>query len=394
MRIVHLTSYFVPKMGYSENYLPKEEKKLGNEVFIITSSVLISPSGYRVESRTEARMKSISFEDFFYDGVLVRRLPVLCSYGRFFLLKGIARSLIEFKPDIVFLEFANINSLFVLIFKTVLRYKIVATCGMPVNKLGQSALKRLAYEIFRNCIAPIFSKLVDVFVEATPENAERDSKELHINPHKIYFIPLGADTNLLKRDESKRKQTREILGIRENEIVYIYSGKLTKEKGIEMLINVFGRLMKSHKKAKLLIIGNGRRDFLNEIKQRVFNDGIDKSVIFHCFVPHDMLPSFYSAADVAIWPGSPSISIQEAISSGLPVIIRKSGHTIHLLEYSNGFSFNDLNVEELCALMEKLYVDSRLRKKMGMMSRKLAEDKLDWRVIAKKINDLYYTLLT
>jgi len=37
MKIVHLMSWYMPNMGYQENYLPAEQKKLGHDVEIITS---------------------------------------------------------------------------------------------------------------------------------------------------------------------------------------------------------------------------------------------------------------------------------------------------------------------------------------------------------------------
>ncbi|GAJ21945.1 unnamed protein product, partial [marine sediment metagenome] len=36
-RILHIMNYYIPGMGYQENYLPAEQKKLGLFPFIITS---------------------------------------------------------------------------------------------------------------------------------------------------------------------------------------------------------------------------------------------------------------------------------------------------------------------------------------------------------------------
>jgi glycosyltransferase involved in cell wall biosynthesis len=386
--------YFLPGIGYFENYLPKEEKRLGNEVFIITSNKIPSLLGDDDMRSIDMQSRMTSLKDSFYDKVLVRRLPHFFHLRSIkqVILKGLVHSLQEFDPDIIVLPFLDVNSMLVMLIKPLLKCKIVAACGMPVEHPSRATSKLIAYRIFKSYMVPIFSRFVDAFFETTPENLERDVNELHINPHRIHFVPLGADAKLFERDERIRKRTRKMLGIEEDDVLYVYSGKLKKDKGLEILVDAFAKLVRSCRKAKLLIIGNGASDFVNRIWRRVLSYGIGENFILHDFVLHSELPNFYSAADIAVWPGSPSISIQEAIASGLPVIVKKSGHTVHLLKYNNGFSFS--SADELYVCMEKLYRNIGLRKRMSVMSRRLAQDELDWAVIAQKMNTLYRSLLS
>ena len=37
MKIVHLTSYFQPQLGYQEYFLAREHIKLGHDVWVVTS---------------------------------------------------------------------------------------------------------------------------------------------------------------------------------------------------------------------------------------------------------------------------------------------------------------------------------------------------------------------
>jgi hypothetical protein len=46
MKIVHVMNWYIPNMGYQENILPAEQKKLGHEVYIITSDRIPHYSGY------------------------------------------------------------------------------------------------------------------------------------------------------------------------------------------------------------------------------------------------------------------------------------------------------------------------------------------------------------
>jgi len=383
MRIFHLVEFFSPVAGYVENYLPREEKLLGNEVMIVSSYAELS----RISSSVRVK---INHRYLLYDGVIVKILPsIFGTYNNrpYILMRGIVKTLREFRPEVVCLPFININSLLIILLKPLLKYRIIATFGMPVIDLDRSVLKHAAYLFFRYCFIPLFSKWVDHIVEATPENFRRTMMDFCINPLKVSFIPLGSDSELFKRNEHDRKRIRGSLGIDENDVLYIYSGKIRKEKGLELLIETFSRIIPTCNRAKLLIIGDCDTKYANSIRRKVSDLKIVNYVIFHRIVPHNELPPFYSAADIAVWPGSPSISIIDAMSCSLPIIVKESGHVKHLLQYGNGFSFNNEN--DLCFYLKLLYNDPKLRREMGMKSRKLVEDELDWKVIALKMNKLY-----
>ena len=114
-----------------------------------------------------------------------------------------------------------------------------------------------------------------------------------------------------------------------------------------------------------------------------------KNVIFHPWVHRTFLYAFYSAGDIAVWPGSSSISIVEAASVGLPVIIERSPVEIYAIEYGNGFAFKRGDINELRKYLEILIHDGKLREEMGLKSRLLVEHKLNWRAITLQYLDAY-----
>ena len=48
MKIVHVMSWYIPNMGYQENYLPTEQKKRGHDVEIITSDKIPPYGGFEL----------------------------------------------------------------------------------------------------------------------------------------------------------------------------------------------------------------------------------------------------------------------------------------------------------------------------------------------------------
>lgn len=48
---------------------------------------------------------------------------------------------------------------------------------------------------------------------------------------------------------------------------------------------------------------------------------IRQRVVFHQLVPHTDLPQLLSAGDIGVWPGDPSMGIQEAMAGRAPAIL-------------------------------------------------------------------------
>jgi len=115
------------------------------------------------------------------------------------------------------------------------------------------------------------------------------------------------------------------------------------------------------------------------------------NVIFYPWVHRTRLRDIYSASDIAVWPGGPSISIVEAASVSLPVIVKRSAITKYVIQYQNGFTFERENIDELREHLRILIYDEKLRKDMGCKSRLLVEQKLNWGSVTIQYLDAYST---
>lgn len=385
MRILYIYESIKREVGYVENNLPREVAKLGYEVIMV-----VPRSTSNIVTLQEKYSKG-SLSIFALSELLHFKL------GGKSLMPRVLQVLLKFRPNIVSSPYLNPSLVFIVIpLKFFLRYKVIATIGMPVDTTRHTKPIAILYILFKKFISPLLKRYVDLFIEATYENVKRDIEEFHLSRDKIFFMPLGVDTILFKKDGLKRSQTRKMLGIYEDEVVYTYSAYIinkSKEKGVEILIDSFARLLKSCRNGKLLIIGHCEADFLNWIQQKLSKYEISKNVILLKPVPNRELPNFYNASDVGVWPIGPSISIQQMMASGLPVIINKSflGHVHHLFKYNNELLYN--NKEELYLCMKKLYENQEFREKVGTINRKLAEDELDWGIIARKLSALYFSLI-
>lgn len=98
--------------------------------------------------------------------------------------------------------------------------------------------------------------------------------------------------------------------------------------------------------------------------QKLISDlKISNNVIFYSWVHRTRLARFYSASDIAVWPGLSSISIVDAASVGLPLVIANTPVEIFAVDNKNGFTFELGNVDELRAKLITLIDNKELAKR-------------------------------
>ncbi|MGG7211027.1 glycosyltransferase family 4 protein [Clostridium baratii] len=190
------------------------------------------------------------------------------------------------------------------------------------------------------------------------------------------------DTDKFNKDLwlNDKANIRKKYGIKENEIVMIFSGRLTAEKGIKELIKAF-KLIKS-KNIKLLVVGSY---FYNSDMSSSQSDEIDNlvkdikdKIIFTGYIQYDEIPKVYAIADFAVlpsmWEEPAGLTIIESMSTGLPIITTESGGIPEYVTNECAFIIKrdkDI-IKNLAEKIEILSNDKELREAMGKASREKA----------------------
>jgi glycosyltransferase involved in cell wall biosynthesis len=395
MKIAHVQAYFQPKLGYQEFYLASEQQKMGHEVRVITSDRYAS---YPDFSRTVGKIlgqRYVGKGTFMEEGLKVIRLPLLFEIASNNFLLGLKKALADFSPDIVHAHGATTpTTIATIIFEHSLHCKVVVDCHMDYSLEAKSKIKRIIFHAWsKNPACRWVIKKADGYITVAESARRWLSREWGISADKIEVIPLGAESNLFSPNISKRRNMRKRLGVGEQDVLIVYAGKLVPEKDIEILLHAAAPLIDKHRNVKVLLIGNGPKEYMSKLLQLVDKYKIRRNVLFYPFQHKTMLPKYYNAGDVGVWPGQDSITIVEAMATGLPIIIPRSYRNFHYIENSNGFNFTRGNSEELQKYLEQLIADEQLRHKMSINSRQLVERKLSWNTIAKQTLDLYYKIL-
>ena len=155
-----------------------------------------------------------------------------------------------------------------------------------------------------------------------------------INSEKVHVLKNCTDLNKfgVKFTEEQRSELRKKYGINDSDIVFIFSGRISQEKGVLELVKAYKQL-KSREGIKLVIVGSAQTSntIVDAYTQMVYDEieDIKEDVVFTGYVKHDDMPYVYKMADVAILPSTGQdpapLTIFEAMASGLPIITTYSG---------------------------------------------------------------------
>jgi glycosyltransferase involved in cell wall biosynthesis len=126
------------------------------------------------------------------------------------------------------------------------------------------------------------------------------------------------------------QQLKKNWNIPEDSRVISYVGRLDPEKGIEILLNAFALLQKSHIKTQLLIAGKpvlAGEEYKETLKQLTINLGIENYVNFLGHVTNTT--NLYQVSDITVLPSRWSEpfprSIIESMACGTPVVASRTG---------------------------------------------------------------------
>lgn len=176
----------------------------------------------------------------------------------------------------------------------------------------------------------------------------------------------GINTNRFSPDSKIREELRSNMQISNDTVVYIFLGRLKREKGIYELLAAFNQLTVEAPNAVLLLVGKDEENCIESLPN-YSNIHIGKNLIFYGFTPRP--EDLYRAADVYVLPTYREgfgLSILEASCSGLPVITTDTyGVRDSIIDNETGLRCKTYDIETLKNAMLQLYTNESERKRLG-----------------------------
>jgi glycosyltransferase involved in cell wall biosynthesis len=209
----------------------------------------------------------------------------------------------------------------------------------------------------------------------------------------------------------ERMRIRQQLGLKETDVLFLFSGAIRPEKGVDYLARVFARLSEENAGARLAVAGGSRLwiesgwlgdNPLETTEQQVRNiltPAIERGQAFMLGIvsPID-IGAYYAAADVLVLPSmfqeTFGLVLLEAFSAALPVIAFRSGGIPELVDHQrNGLLIDQGDEAALLRSMREMMFAKDLRERLGAEGRRTATQ-FSWNSTADRLDAIYRTALT
>ena len=216
--------------------------------------------------------------------------------------------------------------------------------------------------------------------------------------NRIVYIPNGVEADrFVPPDPAAKASLRAHLGLPPDRVIWCYTGKLMRGKGLELLLEVWRRVVADDSRLLLVLVGGGSVHALScetELREYVARHGLGASVRFTGYVGN--VVDYLQAADFFVLPSereAMSVSVIEAMACGLPVIATRVGGTAEVVENRiNGCLVDPRDGAALERTMRELVSDPGLARRLGERARARVLDRFDIRVVAREHAAVFRTL--
>lgn len=205
---------------------------------------------------------------------------------------------------------------------------------------------------------------------------------------RLHVIYNGIDTKKFTFCAAKRDVFRRQLGLRKTfDLMVLSAGRLSNEKGIDILIDVWAMLPSSiRNRATLVVAGEGPER--NALEAQAMNLNVSESIQFvgQC----EDMPGLLSAADIYVAPSrreSFGLSIVEAMSIGCCVIATQVGGIPEVLG-DTGVFIEAESKEGLCLALQNVITQPQFREKTAQLQNKRVRELFNLEQSMQKTLDL------
>lgn len=208
--------------------------------------------------------------------------------------------------------------------------------------------------------------------------------------NKIVIIPIGVkaiDTCKISRELFYRT-----FKIPLDRKIILFLGRITRKKGLDILIPAFARLSQEYEEFLLIIAGPDEMGYKKDIENIVKKYRIEDRVLFTGYIDGDLKYSAYKASELFVLPSYTEnfgIATVEAMALELPVVISKETGISEEVKKNNAGLVINADSESLYQGMKALLDNPTLRKNIATNGRKLVEEYYDIDKVAERMISVY-----
>lgn len=214
-----------------------------------------------------------------------------------------------------------------------------------------------------------------------------------ISEDKVFVTYNANNSDELFRIKQELYDDLPILPKNDQRIIHI--GRLVKWKRVDILIDAFSKILPEFPKAELIIVGDGPE--LENLKIQAQGLNTDNHIIFtQGIYDNKQIGKYFSASTVYVLAGMGGLSINDAMTFGLPIVCSVCDGTERDLVYEgvNGLYFKENDPEDLSKKLLLLFKNPDLRRKMGERSLEIIKNKVNLDTVSDRYIEAYDTILS
>ncbi len=391
MKIAHVQHYYEPEIMYQETALPFAHANHGNQTLVITSNVKWPgrPSGTNTDYSEGRRTNRLH-------NVEVLRLRTRFHFRRHAmpLVMGVFRALIEFEPDIVFLQGLTNPSLVLPVVRYAKKSKTPLGIISHMNLQNSSYQKNILSKAFHIFWRKFYARNLSAVTRFLPvEQSEADFLRINyqIPEEKISILRLGGWIKEISIKKQRSAYWRREFSISANSVVFIHVSRINDKKGVLPALQAFNKLGNS--KCRFVLLGPIMTRTLSEKANKAAIVELARSdrriVIVDKFLPNSEIMDMAMLGDIGVYYGSETIAARELLCLGIPLLVKEAANWKYPSE-RNAVRII-LDEKDLFCAMSLLLNDEANLAGFKEDAAQYAAEELDWNSLALKSISLVVT---
>jgi glycosyltransferase involved in cell wall biosynthesis len=158
-------------------------------------------------------------------------------------------------------------------------------------------------------------------------------------------MPLAFSSERFYLDTDLRRRFRAELALPDGHLLLVVAGKIEPQKRLDWLISAFQSIAAERSDVHLVLVGADSSDYSRRIGEMIRGSPYSGRMHVRPFTDAAGLNAVFNGADVGVWPRNPAITIQQAMGTGLAVVLPQNDLVGHLIKPGSGHYFN---LEEAC----------------------------------------------
>lgn len=187
-------------------------------------------------------------------------------------------------------------------------------------------------------------------------------QKMGVARHKIHFLVRGVDLERFSPARRDREVWRE-LGAPEGPVIS-YLGRVSREKGLEVLAEAFEKVLVRRPDAVLCVIGDG--PWKESFRSRMASNG---RAVFTGELGGEELPRALASSDVFAFPSTTDTfgnAVLEALACGIATVVTDQGGPKEIVEHDrSGLVVPGENAQALAEAILRILDEAPLRERLG-----------------------------